>query len=118
MEIVFGLLLVLHFVGLASLLGGFLTQVSQSVVTISRSMVDGAWTMLVTGIILIYGAMQEASDAGEEFPHAKFGIKFLIIAVILILVMQGRKKESLEKGTFFAIGLLTLTNIAIAVLWQ
>ena len=115
MEIVFGLLLVLHFVGLASLLGGFLTQVSQSVVTISRSMVDGAWTMLVTGIILIYGAMQEASDAGEEFPHAKFG---LIIAVILILVMQGRKKESLEKGTFFAIGLLTLTNIAIAVLWQ
>ena len=73
--------------------------------------------MLVTGLILIYGAMQEASDAGEEFPHAKFGIKGLIIAVILILVMQGRKKDSVEKGTFYAIGLLTLTNIAIAVLW-
>ena len=116
MEIVFGLVLILHFIGLASLLGGFMTQMTESVVKISRAMVDGAWTMLVTGVVLIYFAMQEATDSGEEFNHAKFGIKFLVIAVILILVMQGRKKESVEKGTFFAIGLLTITNIALAVL--
>ncbi|MFM1786150.1 MAG: hypothetical protein RL228_100, partial [Actinomycetota bacterium] len=49
MEIIAGLVLVLHFIGLGSLLGGFLTQVSESVVRITRAMVDGAWTMLVTG---------------------------------------------------------------------
>ncbi|MEY2672377.1 MAG: hypothetical protein RLZZ508_254 [Actinomycetota bacterium] len=116
MEIIAGLVLVLHFIGLGSLLGGFLTQVSESVVRITRAMVDGAWTMLVTGFVLIYFAMQEAADNNEEFPHTKFGIKGLIIAVILILVMQSRKKESIEKGTFLAIGLLTITNIVIAVL--
>ena len=116
MEIVFGLVLILHFIGLASLLGGFMTQMTESVVKISSAMVDGAWTMLVTGMVLIYFAMQEAADKGEEFNHAKFGIKGLVIAVILILVMQGRKKDSVEKGTFFAIGLLTITNIALAVL--
>lgn len=116
MEIIGGLVLILHFIGLGSLLGGFLTQVSESVVRITRAMIDGAWTMLVTGAILIYFAMQEAADNGEEVPHAKFGIKGLVVAVILILVMQGRKKESIEKGTFFAIGLLSITNIAVAVL--
>ncbi len=116
MEIIFGLILILHFIGLASLLGGFMTQMTESVVRITRAMVDGAWTMMVTGSILIYFAMQKAADNDETFNHAKFGIKGLVIAVILILVMQGRKKESIEKGTFMAIGLLTITNIAIAVL--
>jgi hypothetical protein len=116
MELISGLVLILHFIGLGSLLGGFITQMTEPIVRITRAMIDGAWTMMTTGVVLIYFAMQEAADKNEVFPHAKFGIKFLIIAVILILVMQGRKKDSIEKGTFFAIGILTITNIAIAVL--
>lgn len=115
METITGLVLILHFIGLGSLLGGFLTQISESVVRITRAMVDGAWTMLVTGLILA-GLNSAAATDEDPVNHAKFGIKGLVVAVIVILVMQGRKKESIEKGNFFAIGLLTITNIVVAVL--
>lgn len=115
METLTGLVLILHFIGLGSLLGGFLTQISQSVVRVTRSMIDGAWTMLVTGFILA-GLESVAATAEDPANHTKFGIKGLVVVVIVILVMQGRKKESIEKGNFFAIGLLTITNIVIAVL--
>ncbi len=115
MDLTTGLVLILHFIGLGSLLGGFLSQISESVVRITRAMMDGAWTMMVTGLILA-GLESAAATADDPANHAKFGIKLLVVLVILILVMQGRKKDSIEKGTFFAIGLLTITNIVVAVL--
>jgi hypothetical protein len=115
METITGLVLILHFIGLGSLLGGFLTQISEPIVRISRGMIDGAWTMMITGLLLV-GLNTAEATAEDPVNHAKFGIKGLVIAVILILVMQGRKKEAIEKGTFFAIGLLSITNIVVAVL--
>ena len=115
MDLTTGLVLILHFIGLGSLLGGFLSQISESVVRITRAMIDGAWTMMVTGLILA-GLESASATVDDPANHAKFGIKLLVVLVILILVMQGRKKESIEKGTFFAIGLLTITNIVVAVL--
>jgi hypothetical protein len=32
--------------------------------------------------------------------------------------MAGRKKDSIDKANYFAIGGLALTNIIIAVLWK
>ena len=78
MELISGLVLILHFIGLGSLLGGFITQMTEPIVRITRAMIDGAWTMMTTGVVLIYFAMQEAADKNEVFPHAKFGIKGLI----------------------------------------
>lgn len=43
-------LLALHFVGLASLLGGFLTQMSAGTKRIVPAMLHGALTMLLTGL--------------------------------------------------------------------
>lgn len=116
MEIGLKLTLILHFIGLAALLGGFFTQLSAPVKTVTRSMLDGAWTMLATGFVMV-GLVTGLATEEEPVNHMKFGVKGLIIAVILILLMQGKNKESIEKGTFFAIGLLGVTNIAIAVLW-
>ena len=114
MDIVQKLVVILHFIGLASLLGGFLTQMSAPTKVISPAMVHGMWTMLVTGVALAGFA---SMDPDEVANHSKFGIKFLILAVIIVLVLQGKKKDSVEKGTFLAIGLLSITNIAIAVMW-
>lgn len=114
MEIAHKLTLILHFIGLAALLGGFFAQLSAPIKSISRSMLDGAWTMLVTGIALV-GFV--SADETEQPDHMKFGVKSLVLVAIVVLLMQNRKKESIEKGTFFVIGLLAITNIAIAVLW-
>ena len=37
---------------------------------------------------------------------------------LILLLLQGKGKPSIEKPSFFAIGLLTLANISIAVLWH
>ena len=116
METALGLVLILHFIGLASLLGGVLTQMTAPVKTITRSIVDGAWTMLATGVVLV-GLATATADESEPVNHMKFGVKGLILAVIITLVMQGKHKESIEKSTFFSIGALAIANIAIAVLW-
>jgi hypothetical protein len=117
MDTAHGIFLILHFIGMSSLLGGFLVQMSAPIKTVSRAMVDGAWTALITGVALVGFVSAEATDE-DPANHIKFGVKGLILAVIIGLVMQGRKKESIEKANYFAIGALALANIIIAVLWK
>lgn len=116
MEIFYKILVVLHFVGLASLLGGFLVQLSAPAKVVNRSMMDGMWTMLATGLLLAGIASSQFADDMDANFHTKIGVKLLILVVIAILVLQNRKQSTLQKGTYFAIGLLTLTNIVIAVM--
>ncbi|MEN9710117.1 MAG: hypothetical protein RL441_109 [Actinomycetota bacterium] len=116
MDIALKLMLILHFVGIAALLGGFVSQMSSEIKTVTKAMLHGAWTMLLTGVLMV-GLVSANPDEDEPVNHMKFGVKGLVLAVIVILLMQGKNKPSVEKGTFAAIGLLSLTNIAIAVLW-
>lgn len=118
-EITRNTLIILHFVGLASLLGGFLTQM-KSLKTASAkilpAMVHGAWTMLATGLLLVgLAEYRVAMGANFEVDHVKIGIKSLVITVILILVMANRKKQQVSSGIVGAIGALSLINIALAV---
>jgi hypothetical protein len=121
LEISRGTLLVLHFIGLASLLGGFITQIkaiSQKTAKIVSAMVHGAWTMLVTGLLLVAVAeWRIALGAAIEIDHMKVGIKSIVLTAILILVMRYRKKETVSTGVFLAIGLLTILNVTMAVFW-
>ncbi|MEY4714327.1 MAG: hypothetical protein RIQ37_657 [Actinomycetota bacterium] len=112
---------VLHFIGLASLLGGFLVQMKSlksGTAKIIPAMVHGAWTMLITGLVLVglhewLGSMME----GHELNNMKVAVKTIVVTVIVILVMQNRKKESVKTGLFGAIGGLTLLNVVLAVFW-
>ncbi|MFM1784789.1 MAG: hypothetical protein RLZZ579_1066 [Actinomycetota bacterium] len=112
---------VLHFIGLASLLGGFLVQMKSlrsGTAKIIPAMVHGAWTMLITGLVLVgmhewLGSMTE----GHEINNMKIGVKLIVVLVILILVLLSRKKDLVKTGLFGAIGALTLLNIVLAVFW-
>ena len=120
-EIIRNSLIVLHFVGLASLLGGFLTQVkamSAGTAKIVPAMVHGAWTALVTGLLLVGVAeWRIAMGANFEVDHTKIAVKSIVVAVILILVMLNRKKDVVRAPAFGAVGALTLTNVVLAVFW-
>ena len=117
MDTAHGIFLIFHFIGMASLLGGFLTQMSAPIKTVSRAMIDGAWLALVTGFALV-GFVSAEATIDDPVNHTKFGVKGLILVIILGLVMAGRKKDSIDKANYFAIGGLALTNIIIAVLWK
>ncbi len=112
METFYDVLVVLHFVGLAALLGGWLVQLSTSPRVVNRAMLDGAFTQLVTGVALV-GVAEAALDA--ELNQTKIGIKLLILLVITGLAWVNRKKEAVATGAWLAIGLLTIVNIVIAV---
>ncbi len=118
MDLVHNILLILHFVGLASLLGGFLVQIKPILAgkgTIVAAMFHGALTQLVTGLLLV-GVIQLGSLGDVD--NAKIGVKLLILIVITVLVIVNRKKSSVSSLVLWAIGALTFANVAIAVLWE
>ncbi len=114
-------LLVLHFIGLASLLGGFLTQMramGAGTAKIVPAMVHGAWTAFATGLLLVgLAEYRVAMGADFEVNHIKIAVKTVVVLIILILVMANRKKDSVKPPIFGTIGVLTLSNVILAVFW-
>jgi hypothetical protein len=115
-------LVVLHFVGLAALLGGFLVQIKAlraKTAEIIPAMVHGAWTMFITGLLIV-GAREweQILGGGRDLDHSKIAVKTLIALVILIIVMLKKKQKPVDNGVFGAIGGLTVINVILAVFWQ
>ena len=119
-EILRNVTLILHFIGIGALLGGFLTQMkamSSRQAKIVPAMNHGAWTMFITGLILTGIAEYRASIIGFEVNHALIGAKTFVVVVILVLVLLNRKKPVVSPAVFGSIGLLTIANITMAVLY-
>lgn len=114
MTLLYDILVILHFVGLASLLGGFLVQLRTSPRVVNAAMFHGALTQLVTGVLLV-GLSYSVYDQGPD--NAKITVKLVILLVVLGLVLANRKKDEVSTAVWGAIGALTLANTAIAVLW-
>src|SRR5690606_16155569 len=84
MDFLYTLLVILHFVGLASLLGGFLVQmkpIGAGKGLINAAMVHGALTQLVTGLLLV--TIAELGEGGLN--HMKIGIKLAVLIIITVL---------------------------------
>lgn len=117
MDILLTILVILHFVGLASLLGGFLVQmkaIGKGEGQVLPAMVHGALTQLVTGILIV-GVIEMVGE--EELNMMKIAVKLSIAIVITILVFMFRKKSPAPAGSLWAIGGLTLLNVVLAVAW-
>lgn len=113
---------VLHFVGLAALLGGFLVQIKAlkpGLAKIVPAMIHGAWTMLVTGLVLVglHEWTSSLDPAAGEIDNIKIAVKSIVLTVVLVLVMQNRKKETVKSGTLALVGGLTFLNVVLAVFW-
>jgi len=116
MDVLIHLFVGLHIVGIAALLGGFLTQMKAMGRDEARfvpAMLHGALTMLVTGAILV--GLNQADD--HHVNNIKIGLKLAVLVVILGLVYVKRDDEKVDKPLFGLVGLLTTANIFIAVLW-
>lgn len=113
MEFLRHLLIFLHFVGLASLLGGFLVQLSASQRKVVPAMLHGALTQLVTGVLLV--GVDEQQDVPVD--NAKIGVKLVVLLVVLALVWVNRRRPTLGESAYLAVGTLTTVNVAVAVFW-
>jgi hypothetical protein len=118
MDILRTILVILHFIGLASLLGGFLVQVKAIAAgrgVVLPAMVHGALTQLVTGVLLV--ATIQMGDL-FELNNLKIGVKLVITIVITVLVFVYRKKSPAPSWALWAIGGLTVANVVVAVAWR
>jgi hypothetical protein len=115
MDLVYHLLVVLHLIGWAIVLGG--TLVNLRTPKIATGVLHGILTALVTGIAL--AGIASAGLAGHEPNTTKIAIKLVVAVVVTVLVVLGvRKPSRVTTGYLGAIAGLTALNVAIAVLWR
>jgi hypothetical protein len=107
-------LLFVHIVGFAALLGGMLVQFGPGDKIVNGAMRDGAGTAFLAGLALV--GVLEAGDG--DVNHAKIGAKALVGLVILVLVMANVRKPRLPDGLFYGIFALSLVNVGLAVFWS
>ena len=111
----FGLIvLLLHLVGIAALLGGLLAQARDSEKKITPIVRDGVGLAFIAGIVLV--GLLEAGDG--DVNHMKIGIKFLVNLVVLVLVMVNLRKPSIPGGLYWALTGLTVLNVVLALFWS
>jgi len=115
MDILGRVLLVLHLVGWAIVLGGALVSLRPP--RIPTGMLHGALTALVTGLTLGVLLSTGTLDWGAVEP-AKLAVKFTVALAVTGLVVWGGRRTKVPRALVLAIAGLTLTNVAVAVLWQ
>lgn len=114
-EIVYDLVVIVHFLGLASLIGGWFVQVrARGGRIVNPAMLHGALTQLATGVIIV-GLGEAALD--REYDYAKITTKLVITAAIVLLVWVNRRKDAIPDGLYGIIGGASVLNVVLAVLW-
>lgn len=106
-------LLVLHLVGAAAILGPALEQLTAKVKRITTVMVWGARAQIVTGLGLV--GVAYATD--HEPDHVKLAFKLLVALAVAGLAEASRKRENPVVAYWLVSG-LTLANVIIAVAWR
>lgn len=117
LEIVKNVVLALHIIGVAALLGGVLYQIKDMRAGTARvlpAILHGAYTMLITGIILV--GMQY--PLGNEVNNTKITVKLLVLVAILVITLINRKKETVAGWVLSLVGGLTVVNILLATVWK
>lgn len=117
MTILFNILVFLHVVGAAMIVGYWIATMREP--TVHPRQRDGAFLQLLTGIAMM-GLLPFMPDA--EPNYAKLGIKFVIAVLVAVLAVIGARKakngQPVSTGLAHGVGGLALVNIAIATLWQ
>ena len=116
MNIVFDIMVFLHIVGAAMIVGIWIGNMKKP--TVHPRQFDGAALQLLTGIVMM--GLIPALD--RDANYVKLGVKIVIALVVAVLAFIGSRKfkkgEPVSKGLAHSVGGLALLNVAIATLWN
>ncbi|WP_461163266.1 hypothetical protein [Arthrobacter sp. R4-81] len=116
MNIVFDIMVFLHIVGAAMIVGIWIGNMKKP--TVHPRQFDGAALQLLTGIVMM--GLIPALD--RDANYMKLGVKIVIALVVAVLAFIGSRKfkkgEPVSKGLAHSVGGLALLNVAIATLWN
>ena len=122
MDFFFSILVFLHFIGWAIVLGGYF--VSLRTPGLYRGVFHGAATAAVAGLVMLGLVESGARDFDGDFN--KLRTKLVIAVVIAVLAFFARRQGAKgDNGTGavapvlkHSIGVLTVINVIIAVFWH
>ena len=116
MIIVYNIMVFLHIVGAAMIVGIWIGNMKKP--TVHPRQFDGAALQLITGVVMM--GLIPALDMDANY--AKLGVKFAIALAVGVLAFIGRRKykkgEDISRGLAHSWGGLALLNGAIATLWN
>ncbi len=116
MDFVRLILLALHLVGMAAILGVFAVQMRQNDNYGVGLLLGGAITQLVTGIALV--GIAEMGD--RDVNYMKIGFKLAIALVVMVaaaMTWWKQRRGENAKPFFHTAGGLAFVNLLVAVFW-
>lgn len=114
MDFVRHLLVFLHLLGMAMLIGTLMLQLKAGRdAPLNKGWLHGAGLQLVTGIAL----MLLAPLTSQDYNHVKLGVKLLVLVVIGVLAVLYVTKERAPKWLPGGLGGLVVLNVGLAVFW-
>jgi len=108
------IVLYVHLIGFALLLGGAVAQLLTGKARINAAMLWGAAIQVVTGLIL---AAPWGLAPDEKFSPVALAVKLVVALMIAVMVFVPRKRETVNRGHFLTIVGLILVNAAVGVFW-
>lgn len=114
MEIVYHIAFGIHLLCVAAILALLLLQVNKNPKKLNPGIVHATLTALIAALVMV-GLWDQVHD--EAANHTKFGVKGLVLAVILTLGYKNLKKPVLKNSIWATMLGLTVLNIVIAYAW-
>jgi hypothetical protein len=118
MTFLFSILVFLHIVGAAMIVGYWIATLKEP--TVHPRQRDGAFLQLLTGIAMM--GLVTVPELNMHADYFKLGIKFAIGVAVAVLAVMGARKakkgEPVSTGIAHGVGGLALVNIAIATIWN
>lgn len=113
MDIIQKILLFLHLLGMAYLVGGLLIQVTDKKKVINRGIMDGTIAQLITGSLLFWIALTSPSD--EPINHIAITAKIILLLIMITIVLVNRKSKSLSNLSYYSLLVLALSAVGFAI---
>ncbi len=118
MDVVYQLVVALHLLGMAAVVGGFLVRLRTGPGTAIEVMMWGARAQVLTGLLLV-GLAEGVLD--YDLDRAKVGVK-LVVALLVAGAAEtaaARQRRGAQDAAqpAMAAGLLGVLNVLVATLW-
>ena len=120
LELIHGIALALHVIFVLALIALLVNGLRKVVKIIPKGLTHAGWSALAAGVVLLGINHPLNSHNPEKYPlydNAKFGMKFLFLAIILAIAVKNSKKESMNVTAYLWMVALAIGNLIIAVTW-
>lgn len=117
LQILRHVVVLVHLVGFAVIFGSWVVELTSRRFQSTRLMDQGLGIALIAGLVLA-----APWPAGVELNYIKLGVKLVVLLIIGALIGVSRARQrtgaTTPRAAFWLIGILTLTNAGIALVWR